>query len=110
MKIFAIFLLSKETFTIRTCSILESLFRKLLSKATFERKLSSVSLPLESQLKLYASFYLLIDKNCFQDMASTGSRTYLNQFRPDPTGGAYRPMVGGDGSLPLSKTAPLKQP
>jgi len=46
MKTFAIFLLSKETFTIRTCSILESFFRKLLSKATFERKLSSVSLPL----------------------------------------------------------------
>jgi len=46
MKTFAIFLLSKETFTTRTCSILESFFRKLLSKATFERKLSSVSLPL----------------------------------------------------------------
>jgi len=46
MKTFEIFLLSKETFTIRTCSILESFFRKLLSKATFERKLSSVSLPL----------------------------------------------------------------
>jgi len=45
MKTFAIFLLSKETFTIRTCSILESFFRKLLSKVTFERKLSSVSLP-----------------------------------------------------------------
>ena len=45
MKTFATFLLSKETFTIRTCSILESLFRKLLSKVTFERKLSSVSLP-----------------------------------------------------------------
>jgi len=45
MKTFAIFLLSKEPFTIRTCSILESFFRKLLSKATFERKLSSVSLP-----------------------------------------------------------------
>jgi len=44
MKTFAIFLLSKETFTIRTCSILASLFRKLLSKATFERKLSTVSL------------------------------------------------------------------
>jgi len=38
MKTFAIFLLSKETLTIRTCSILESFFRKLLSKATFERK------------------------------------------------------------------------
>ena len=47
MKTFAIFLLSKETFTIRTCSILESFFRKLLSKATFERKLSSVSLALD---------------------------------------------------------------
>jgi len=47
MQSFAIFLLSKETFTIRTCSILESFFRKLLSKATFERKLSSVSLPLD---------------------------------------------------------------
>jgi len=46
MKTFASFLLSKETFTIRTCSILESFFCKLLSKATFERKLSSVSLPL----------------------------------------------------------------
>ena len=46
VKTFAIFLLSKETFTIRTCSILESFFRKLLSKATFERKLASVSLPL----------------------------------------------------------------
>ena len=46
MKTFAIFLLSKETFAIRTCSILESFFRKLLSKATFERKLSSVSLAL----------------------------------------------------------------
>jgi len=45
MKTFAIFVLSKETFTIRTCSILESFFRKLLSKAIFERKLSSVSLP-----------------------------------------------------------------
>jgi len=45
MKTFAIFLLSKETFTIRTCSILESFFRELLSKATFERQLSSVSLP-----------------------------------------------------------------
>jgi len=44
MKTFSIFLLSKETFTIRTCSILESFFRKLLSKATLERKLSSVSL------------------------------------------------------------------
>jgi len=47
MKTFAIFLLSKETFTIRTCSILESFFRKLLSKATFERKLASVSLALD---------------------------------------------------------------
>jgi len=47
MKTFAIFLLSKGTFTIRTCSILESCFRKLLSKATFERKLASVSLALE---------------------------------------------------------------
>jgi len=46
MKTFAIFLLSKETFTIRTCSILESFFRKLLSKATFERKLANVSLAL----------------------------------------------------------------
>jgi len=46
MKTFAIFLISKETFTIRTCPILESFFRKLLSKATLERKLSSVSLPL----------------------------------------------------------------
>ena len=46
MKTFAIFFLSKETFTIRTCSILDSFFRKLLSKATLERKLSSVSLPL----------------------------------------------------------------
>ena len=44
MKTFAIFLLSKETFTVRTCSVLASFFRKLLSKATFERKLSSVSL------------------------------------------------------------------
>jgi len=43
-KTFAIFLLSKETFTIRTCSILASFFPKWLSKATFERKLSSVSL------------------------------------------------------------------
>jgi len=32
---FAIFLLSKETFTIRTCSILQSFFRKLLSKENF---------------------------------------------------------------------------
>jgi len=48
MKTFVIFLLSKETFTIRTCSILASFFHKLLSKATFERKLSSVSLPSES--------------------------------------------------------------
>jgi len=47
MKTFAIFLLSKETFTIRTCSILESFFRKLVSKATFERKLASVSLALD---------------------------------------------------------------
>jgi len=46
MKTFAIFLLSKETFTIGTCCILESFFRKLLSKATFEGKLSSVSLSL----------------------------------------------------------------
>jgi len=45
MKTFAIFLLSKENFRIRACSILESFFRKLLSKATFERKLSCVSLP-----------------------------------------------------------------
>jgi len=44
VKTFSIFLLSKETFRIRTCSILESYFRKLLSKATFERKLSSVSI------------------------------------------------------------------
>ena len=50
MKTFAIFLLSKETFTIKTCSILESFFRKLLSKATFERKLSSVSLTLVCEL------------------------------------------------------------
>jgi len=35
MKTFAIFLLSKETFTIRTCSILESFFCKLLSKENF---------------------------------------------------------------------------
>jgi len=48
MKTIGIFLLSKETFTIRTCYILESFFRKLLLKATFERKLSSVSLPLGS--------------------------------------------------------------
>jgi len=45
MKTFAVFLLSKETFMIKTCSILESFFRKLLLKATLERKLSSVSLP-----------------------------------------------------------------
>jgi len=36
MKTFAIFLLSKQTFTIRTCSILEKFFRKLLSKATWK--------------------------------------------------------------------------
>jgi len=48
MKTFAIFLLLKETFTIRTCSILESFFRKLHSKATFERKLASVSPALRS--------------------------------------------------------------
>jgi len=48
MKTFAIFLLSKETFTTRTCSILEIFFRKLLSKATFERELSSVSLLLDA--------------------------------------------------------------
>jgi len=37
---------------IRTCSVLASFFRKLglLSKVTFERKLSSVSLPLEMWL------------------------------------------------------------
>ena len=52
MKTFTNFLLSKETFTIRTCSSLASFFCKLLSKATFERKLSSVSLPLESNLSL----------------------------------------------------------
>jgi len=46
MKNFAIFPLSKETFTIRTYSILESFFRNLHSKATFERKLASVSLAL----------------------------------------------------------------
>ena len=44
MKTFAIFLLSKENFMIRTCSVLASFFRKLLSKASFERKLSTVSL------------------------------------------------------------------
>jgi len=38
MKTFALFLLSKETFTIRTRSVLASFFRELLSKATFERK------------------------------------------------------------------------
>jgi len=43
MKTFAIFLLSKETFMIKTCCTLASFFRKLLLKATFERKLSSVS-------------------------------------------------------------------
>jgi len=48
MKTFAVFLLSKESFTIRTCSILASFFRKLLSKATLGRKFSSVSLPLLS--------------------------------------------------------------
>jgi len=53
MKTFAICLLSKETFTIRTCSILESFFRKFLLKATFERKLSSVSLPSDSQPKSF---------------------------------------------------------
>jgi len=46
MKTFAFFLLLKETFTIRTCSILASFFRKLLLKATIKRKLSSVSLSL----------------------------------------------------------------
>ena len=55
MKTFAIFLLSKETFTIRTCSVLESFFRKLLSKATFERKLASVSLAL-----FHSCFFVLI--------------------------------------------------
>jgi len=35
MKTFAIFLLSKETFMIRTRSILESYFRKRLSKENF---------------------------------------------------------------------------
>jgi len=45
MKTFAILILSKEIFRIRTCSILESFFRKLLLKATFERKLSRVWLP-----------------------------------------------------------------
>jgi len=35
MKTFAVFLLSKETFTIRTCSILESFFGKRLSKENF---------------------------------------------------------------------------
>ena len=53
MKTFAVFLLSKETFTIRTCAVLESFFRKLLSKATFERKLSGVSLPLAIPRTLY---------------------------------------------------------
>ena len=61
MKPFTIFLLLKETFTIRTCSILESFFRKLLSKATFERKLSSVSLPLQAHvsqiLQISAAFF-----------------------------------------------------
>jgi len=47
MKTFAVFLLSEETFTVRTCSVLESFFRKFLSKATFQRKLSDVSLPLQ---------------------------------------------------------------
>jgi len=49
VKTLAVFLLSKETFTIRTCSILESFFRKLLSKVTFERKLSIVSLALAAR-------------------------------------------------------------
>jgi len=48
MKTFAVFILSKDTFTIRTCSILASFFRKWLLKATFEKKLSSVSLPLHN--------------------------------------------------------------
>ena len=42
MKNFAIFLLSKKTFTIRKYAILASFFCKLLSKATLERKLSNV--------------------------------------------------------------------
>ena len=47
VKTFSIFLLSTQTFAIRTCSVLASFFRKLLSKATLERKLSmGVSLPL----------------------------------------------------------------
>ena len=33
------------------CSLLESIFRKLLSKATFERKLSCVSLPLPHDIR-----------------------------------------------------------
>ena len=41
MKAFAVFLLSNETFRIRTCSILEIFF----SQVTFERKLSCMSLP-----------------------------------------------------------------
>ena len=59
---FAIFLLSKETFTIRTCSILASFFRKLLSKATFEIKLSSVSL-LEQSSQSIRKIKLLPNKS-----------------------------------------------
>jgi len=44
-------------------------------------------------------FYLFIDKNCFQEMASTWLKTYLNQFWPGfapyRTGRAYRPTVDG---------------
>jgi len=64
MKTFAIFLLSKETLTIRTCSILESFFRKLLSQVTFERKLSSVSLVLRT--------------NAWQNCLDSQSRGLLN--------------------------------
>jgi len=69
IKTFASFLLSKETFTIRTCSILESFFRKLLSKATFERKLSKENFLVCHYLNqidssLYSSSSLRLGEKC----------------------------------------------
>jgi len=80
MKTFAIFLLSKETFTIRTCSILESFFRKLLSKATFERKLSSVY-ESESTTHAKCNKNVLTAKKVVQGVAQLLHNTFFSEIK-----------------------------
>ena len=74
--------LSKETFQcergLRTCSVLESFFRKLLSKASFERKLSGVSLPVNFTCFVYDNTPIVEWLAYFLSALSPSYFIYLN--------------------------------